>query len=165
MLPSRAALTAQNSRRTKSEAPLIKIMKSQITDSRTQRMLFKDVFCSVDCANIVNRMQTARFLATSHPYCYLVLSWWNFSDGLMLEFLCRFGSATWNEGEQGRPLVRQTENVFLRFFRFRSSRSWDFQTHKSNLMCKLRLGACKGLGRWNVGGGRLQVMSQIFYGT
>lgn len=93
-------------------------MKSQITETRTQRMLFKDAFCSVDCANIVNRMQTARFLATSHPYCYLVLSWWNFSDGLMLEFLCRFGSATWNEGEQGRPLVRQTENVFLRFFRF-----------------------------------------------
>lgn len=51
------------------------------------------------------------------------------------------------------------------FHEFRSSWSRDFQTHKSKLMCILRLGACKGLrGRWNVGGDGCSWCRNVFHG-
>lgn len=73
-------------------------------------------------------------------------------------------NATWKKGEQ---TTRETDRkcVFAVFsiHDFRSSRSRDVQTHKSKLMCKLRLEACKGFsgGRW-CGRGWLQVMSHFF---
>lgn len=70
-------------------------------------------------------------------------------------------------GQTTRETDRKCVFAVFSIHESRSSRSRDFQTHKSKLMCKLRLGACKGfsVGRWNVGGVRLQVMSQIFFGS
>lgn len=139
---------------------LIKIMKSQITETGTQRMLFKDGFCFADCANIVNRMQTARFLEASLPHCYLVLSWWNFTMVWCLNFYAVLAFPCHMKRGQGRPLVRQTENVFLRFFRFTNFAPAEAETPRltnQNWCASWGWELVKDFfagaeGRWNVGG-------------
>lgn len=56
-------------------------------------------------------------------------------------------------GQTTRETDRKCVFAVFSIHEFRSSRSRDFQTHKSKLMCKLRLGACKGFGKVKCGRG------------
>lgn len=89
-----------------------------------------------------------------------------FHDGLMLEFYAVLAFLMPHEKRASRPLVRQTENVFLRFFRFMNFAPAEVETPRltnQNWCENWGWELVKAFaGKVKCGRGWLQVMSQLF---